>query len=326
MTRAVLFDSPAADTGATRVGDIATPTPGAGQLTIDVRYAGLNFKDVMARRGDAAYVASWPYVPGVEVSGTVRALGEGVADFAVGQRVVAYTGDGGLAEVALASAVLTVAVPDGLSLETAAAAPGALTTAVLLLDRFRAGDHLLVHSAAGAVGQAVATLARLAGAGRLLAAVGSPSRVGAAESAGYEWVLVRGPGLAQAVLAYTGGVGLDLVLDPQGTTMLDEDLAMTAPTGRVTLFGNAGGGALGPLPATGRLYGGNVAVGGFSLAALAATAPAVLAAGLARAVAHLAAGDLVPDLTVLDGLDAVPAGQQALAESRAPGKQVARLG
>ena len=280
----------------------------------------------MARRGDAAYVTSWPYVPGVEVSGTVRALGDGVVDFAVGQKVVAYTGDGGLADVALASAALTVAVPDGLSLEAAAAAPGALTTAVLLLDRFRTGDHVLVHSAAGAVGQAVATLARLAGGGRLLAAVGSPSRAAAAESLGYDKAFVRGPGLAEAVLAYTGGVGLDLVLDPQGTTMLEEDLAMTAPTGRVTLFGNAGGGALGPLPSTGRLYGGNVAVGGFSLAALAATAPAVLAAALARAVAHLAAGDLVLEVTVLDGLDAVPAGQQALAESRAPGKQVARIG
>jgi len=109
------------------------PEPGPGELSIDVNFAGVNFKDVMARRGDAGYVNSWPFVPGMEVAGTVRALGPGVEGLAVGERVSALTGAGGLAEVAIAQAALTAAVPAGLDLARAAVAPGALTTAGLLL-------------------------------------------------------------------------------------------------------------------------------------------------------------------------------------------------
>lgn len=87
----------------------------------------------MARRADAGYVNSWPFVPGMEVAGTVRALGPGVEGLAVGERVSALTGAGGLAEVAIAQAALTVAVPPGLDLARAAIAPGALSTAALLL-------------------------------------------------------------------------------------------------------------------------------------------------------------------------------------------------
>jgi NADPH2:quinone reductase len=327
MTRTVVFDGPAPDASATRVAEMEAPRPGPGRLTIDVQFAGINFKDVMARRGDPAYVKRWPYFPGVEVAGTVAVLGEGVRDFTPGQRVVAYMDDGGLAEVAVARAELTVPVPDGLDLASAAAAPGALTTAVLLLDRFgrfRPGDNLLVHSAAGAVGQALARLAGLGGVGRLLAVVGSEERAEAAEKAGYDKAFVRGPALATAVLDHTGGVGLDLILDPQGTAMLDADLELATPGGRIVLFGNAGGGTLGQLPPAGRLYAGNVAIGGFSLAALSGSAPALLAGGLRRTIEHLAAGDLAPELTIVDGLDAVPAAQQALAESRSVGKQIVR--
>ncbi|MDX6256875.1 MAG: NADPH:quinone reductase [Frankiales bacterium] len=328
MIRAVRFCAAAPDTSTTEVTDVDLPEPGPGELTVDVRFAGVNYKDVMARRGDAAYVTSWPYAPGLEVAGTVRALGAGVDGFQVGEPVVAYTDAGGLAEVAVAKAELTVSVPDRLDLAKAAAAPGALTAAALLLDRiarFRPGDHLLVHSAAGAVGAAVAQLARLGGVGHLVGVVGSESRQGPAHKLGYDAVFVRGPGLAQEVLGHTGGVRFDLVLDPQGTTMLDADLEMVAPAGKVVLFGNAGGGAYGELPPTGRLYAGNVAIGGFSLAALSRTAPALLATGLRQAVRHLADGDLQPEITLVEGLEAVPEAHQALAEGRARGKQIVRV-
>ena len=326
--RAVVFDGPAADTGRTRVVHLDEPEPGPGELTVDVAFAGVNFKDVMARRGDAAYVTAWPYAPGIEVAGTVRSVGQGVTGFGLGQRVVAYVDDGGLAEVAVVRAALTVAVPEGQGLEVAAAAPGALTTAVLLLDqvgRFRAGDHLLVHSAAGAVGYAVARLARLGGAGSLFGAVGSHTRVAAAEQAGYDKAFVRGPDLATALLGHAGGPRFDLILDPQGTTQLDVDLQLVAPTGRIVLFGNAPGEPLGQLPPAGRLYAGNISVAGFSLAALASTAPDVLAAALARAIRHLAAGELEPQITVVDGLDATADAQQSLAEGRARGKLVVQV-
>src|ERR1700744_2793590 len=88
----------------TEVRKIEDPQPGPGEVTIDVAYAGINFLDVMARRGDAGYVSPWPYAPGLEVSGAVREIGPDVTNLAVGQRVAAFTAGGGLAEVVLVRA------------------------------------------------------------------------------------------------------------------------------------------------------------------------------------------------------------------------------
>ena len=95
-----------------RFAERAEPAPGPGQVTIRVEYAGLNFVDVLARRGVPGYFTGWPFVPGMEGGGTIHALGEGVDTVAAGDRVVAFTVDGsGLAEVAVARAGLTVPVP-----------------------------------------------------------------------------------------------------------------------------------------------------------------------------------------------------------------------
>ncbi|WP_433364344.1 quinone oxidoreductase family protein [Actinoplanes sp. CA-142083] len=335
--QALVFDRPASDTGATRVAELDTPVPGPGQLAVRVEYAGINFKDVMARRGDPGYVTRWPFVPGLEITGTVVEIGPGVTAHRVGDRVVALTNAGGLAEVAIADAALTVGLPAGLDAAAAVTVPGALTTAVLLHDhvaRVRPGDAVLVHSAAGAVGRALADVSRARGGApeargargaRLIGAVGAASRVAAAHDAGYPDVLVRGDTLADDARALTGGRGVDIVLDPQGTTYLDQDLAMLAPTGRVILFGNASGAALAALPPTGLLYRRNASVGGFSLEALSATAPAMVAAAMSTALGLLADGQATADPTILSGLAAAPEAQQALADGAGHGKYVVSL-
>lgn len=282
----------------------------------------------MSRRGDLGYVSAWPFVPGLEVSGHVRAVGPGVTTLRPGMRVAAYTGQGGLAAVAVADAAMTVTVPDGLDLERAGAAAGALTTAVLLLHqigRLRRGETVLVHGAAGGVGQALVRLARLAGAGQVLGTVGSAGRVAAAERTGYDVALVRSPDLVIAVRERTEGRGVDLVLDPQGTALLEDDLLLAAPSGRIVLFGNATGAPLSALPPAGRLFAGNLSVAGFSLAALAATAPATVAEALQQVLDHLLADELDVEVTTVEGLTAAPAAQQALAEGRGNGKQVVRV-
>jgi NADPH2:quinone reductase len=322
--RALAFTRPAPDTGATEVIAVPVPEPGSGQVAIDVARAGINFKDVMSRRGDPGYAPSWPFVPGAEVSGTVRALGPGVTHLRPGQAVVALTNQGGLAEVALADAELTVPVPAGLDLTLAAAAPAAPTTAELLLRRARVrpGDAVLVHSASGAVGRAVAQLAGLIGGVELVAAVGSASRTAPARAAGYHHVVVRGADLARDVRTVLGGRGVDVVLDPQGTAFLEPDLAVLAPAGLVVLFGDAGGGGLGPLPATGALYGANASVGGFSLAALSASAPGEVVAAMTTVLGHLGAGRLTVDVTEVPALEHAAAAQQALADGTGAGKYV----
>lgn len=326
--QAVVFDRSAPDTTRSRVVDIPVPEPGAGEIALDVRYAGVNFIDVMARRGDAGYVDSWPFVPGMEVAGSVRALGPGVEGLTVGDRVAAFTGAGGLAEVAIARAALVAPVPDSLGLGLAAAAPGALVTAALLVDdvaRVRPGEAVLAHSASGGVGQALVQLARLAGATPVLGTVGRLDRVEAAARAGYDAAFARGPGLAEAVRAHTSSRGVDVVLDPQGTAMLDFDLEVAAPGARIVLFGNAAGAPLAPLPPAGRLFAANASLSGFSLSRLAAGAPERVTAALRRVLGHLAVGALEVELSLVAGLAGAPEAQQALAEGRGSGKQVVQV-
>ncbi|MGK4583934.1 quinone oxidoreductase family protein [Kitasatospora sp. HPMI-4] len=308
--------------------EVAEPVPGPGELTIDVAYAGLNFVDVMARRGDAGY-ATWPHRPGLEVSGTVRALGPGVTHLAVGDRVVAVPKGAGMSEVALASAELAVPVPDGVSLAAAAATPLGLATSLLLLTdagRFTPGDTVLVHSASGGIGGAVARLVPLLGGGRLIGTVGRPEKAAEAERAGYQLVLTRDTDPTEAVRSATDGRGVDLILDPLGTTALSLDLELAAPGGRVVLFGNATGAAIDALPPVDRLLRGNLTITGFSHRGLVANAPARVAAATGRILGFLADGRLTMPVTEVPGLAEIPAAHDLLAEGRGSGKYVARIG
>ncbi len=323
LMRAVIFDGPAPDTSTTRVAEIAAPLPGAGEVTIQVAYAGINFIDVMARRGDPGYATGWPFVPGLEVAGTIGALGQGVAGPAPGTRVAAFVGRGGLAELVAAPAALVAEVPDGVDLARAAAAGGVLTTATLLIEhvaRVRRGETVLVHSAGGGVGQALAERARLAGAGRIVGTVGARSRVDAARAAGYDTVLVRGDGLADALREACGAA--DVILDPQGTDQLELDLDVAAPEARIVLFGNAGGNALAPLPPAARLFARNASIGAFSLSRLAVQRPNRVGEALRDALRRLADGTLGLAVSELDGLEAVAGAHQELADGNGSGKRV----
>ncbi|KAB8188422.1 zinc-binding dehydrogenase [Nonomuraea phyllanthi] len=326
--RALVMTAPSDGTDRTDVEEIAEPRPGEGQVSIDVTYAGVNFMDVMARRGDPGYASSWPYVPGLEVAGTVRELGAGVSGLAVGQRVVAFTAGGGFAEVAIARAALTVPVPDEISLLTAAGTPMVFSTALLLLTdaaRLSSGESVLVHSAGGGVGSALAQLVPALGGGLLIGTVGRPDKTDSARQSGYDIALARGADLVDSVRAATKGNGVNVVLDPLGTSLVDVDLDITAPGGRIVLFGNAGGGQPAPLPPLGKLIGGNVAIGGFSITSLSRSAPERVAAALRRVLELISAGRLDVAVTDIGSLAGVPAVHQLLADGRGSGKYVARV-
>jgi NADPH2:quinone reductase len=254
--QALTMIRPSPGSDQTEVRKVDDPQPGPGEVTIDVAYAGINFMDVMARRGDPGYAGGWPYAPGLEVSGSVREVGPGFTTLEPGQRVVAYTPGGGLAEIARTRAEFVVPLPGQVPLPVAAAAPLMLTTALLLLTdaaRFRPGDSVLVHGAGGGVGSAIAQLVPALGGGLRIGTVGRPDGVARALGDGYDVAVARTEDVVAAVRAATNGVGADIVLDPQGTALLDTDLAVTAPGGRIVLFGNAGGGELAPLPPAGRI-------------------------------------------------------------------------
>jgi NADPH:quinone reductase len=322
--RALVMTEPSPGPDRTAVREIPDPRPGTGQVSIDVAYAGINFIDVMARRGDPGYAASWPYVPGLEVTGTVRETGPGVTGLAAGQPVAAFTRGGGLAEIAVADAALVAPLPGQVALPAAAAVPLMLSTAVLLVRdaaRFRPGERVLMHSASGGVGSVVAQVVAALGGGLRIGTVGRPDKVAETRDSGWDVILVRDGDLTQAVREAAGG-GVDVILDPLGTSQLELDLDVAGPGGRIVLFGNPGGGQLGALPAPGRLIGGNLTVTGFSVSRLSATAPAKVAAAMSSGLQLVADGRVGLAVTEVGSLDQVPAVHQMLAEGRGRGKYV----
>ena len=119
--------------------------------------------------------------------------------------------------------------------------------------------------------------------------------------------------------------GVDVILDPVGTALLDLDLSIAAPGGRVVLFGNAAGGAQPPLPPAGRLIGGNVGVLGFSMSRLSATAPRAVASALAKGLEMIAAGQVRPEVTIVEPLESVAAIHDLLAAGHGRGKYVTKV-
>ncbi|MDO9456022.1 zinc-binding dehydrogenase [Nocardioides sp.] len=323
--RALLFTRPAPDSSASVVVDVPPPTATPGRLVIDVEHAGVNFVDVMARRGDPGYVVDWPHPPGLEVVGLVAHVSEG-SGFHPGERVAAHTGRGGLAEQVVAEESLTRHVPDQVGGPAAAIAPLTLATALLLVGGAapRGEDlSLLMHSAGGGVGAAVAQVAPLLGVSRLVGTVGSEKRRRQAHEAGWPEVVLRGDDLDDRLTSAAPG-GFDLVLDPVGT-LLSSDLRHLAAGGRVVVFGNPAGGALGSSPDLVELIRANASVGGFSASRLAAARPDRVGRALADALEHLAASRVSVAVDVVDGLEQVPAVLDALATGRHAGKSVVRL-
>ncbi|AYG04620.1 oxidoreductase [Gryllotalpicola protaetiae] len=324
--QALRLISPALDASQVRVGDVPVPIAGEGEVLIEVAFAGLNFSDVMARRGDPGYAASYPFIPGLEIAGIVREVADG-AQLAPGDRVAAFVPGGGLAELAVASAALTVRVPPEVPLDLAATAPLMLSTAILLLEdvgRIRPGESLLMHSAGGGLGSSVSQVAAFLHAGVKVGTVGREDKIAAARNAGWDHVVVRDgnwPLKVQQLLPD----GVELVLDPTGTDNLDHDARLVAAGGRMVLFGNPGGGDLSPLPGLRTLMAGNIGILGFSIRRLSADKPTRVAAALARALDLLASGAIRPEVTVIDGLVNVAAVHNLLASGRGVGKYVAAV-
>ncbi|WUH91689.1 zinc-binding dehydrogenase [Streptomyces sp. NBC_00433] len=253
--------------------DLPEPVPGPGEVSVEVAYAGINFADVLAR-AEGYRVEALPFRPGLEVAGTVLAVGEGVTAFTPGQEVTSFMPGGGYSEIAVAPAATTFPVPHGLDLRTAATLPSVLPTAYALLHdiaRLREGDTVLVHSAAGGVGTVAGQLARIGGASAVYGVVSSFDKAPHALKSGYDQVFLT-PGFDTDVLAATGGRGVDIALDPIGGDILRRTLAVTARFGRLVSFGNSGSAApwqVGPAD----LYPAALTVSGFSLMGLAAADP-----------------------------------------------------
>ncbi len=266
------------------------PVPGPGQVLIRVEYTSVNFADIKARHGQYHGGGAPPYVPGLDAMGVVAALGPGVGNLSVGQRVIAFPASGSYAELVLADAALAFPVPDEVEALQAAACPVVgLTSYKLLADvaRVRPGEAVLVHAAAGGVGTTALQIARLLGAGLVVGAVGSAGKEEAARAAGADLVVnIREADWPDRIKEATAGRGVDVILDSVAGRVTGESFRCLAPFGRLVNFGDASG-ETGWVP-TIDLHGSCRAVLGFSLGTTRRQRPQDLAAAAAAVLGFLA--------------------------------------
>jgi NADPH:quinone reductase len=223
--------------------ELPDPQAGPGTLLVEVAAAGINYIDTYQREG--IYPMPLPYLPGLEGAGRVRAVGEGVTGFAVGDRVAWAENLGSYAELVAVAADKAVPVPDAVADD---AAVGALlqgmTAHFLVTDchPVQPGEDVLVHAAAGGVGLLLTQLATARG-GRVIATVSTAEKEELARGAGAAEVIryTEVDDLAAAVRDLTGGAGVRVAYDSVGATTFDASLAALRRRGMLVLFGASSG-------------------------------------------------------------------------------------
>jgi NADPH2:quinone reductase len=223
--------------------EVPDPVAGPGDVLVRVAAVAANFPDVLLARGEYQVRPELPFIPGIEVSGTIVAIGEDVRGFAPGDRVVG-SGIGVLSELAVLPATDVHPTPDALDDVAAAGLMIAYQTAWFALHPrgdVRPGDWVLVHAAAGGVGAAAVQLAVAAGA-RVIGVVGSAEKASVATAAGAEAVLRRDEDdIAARVKEITGRHGADVVIDPVGGSAFAASTKCIAFEGRLVVVGFASG-------------------------------------------------------------------------------------
>ncbi|MCA0336656.1 MAG: NADPH:quinone oxidoreductase family protein [Actinobacteria bacterium] len=311
--------------GAVEVNEIAAPTPGRGQLLIDVAAAGVTFPEVLLSRGLYQLKPELPFVPGSEVAGLVAEAPAG-SGYAVGDRVAAFPGFGGFAEQVAVDPAFVFPLPDALTLEQGAALPMNYLTCHFALrtrGQLQAGENVLVHGAAGGIGTAAIQLAKAWGA-RVIGVVSGPDRVDVAREAGADEVVLA-DGFLASVKDLTGGRGVDVVVDPVGGDRFTDSLRSLGALGRLLVIGFTAGSI--PQVKVNRLLLGNISVMGVGWGAywMGAGGPGFLRQQWDELVPLMESGAIDPPIGVVRDLDEVGAAIADLEERRASGKILLRL-
>ena len=315
------------------VDTLDSPVPGPGQVRIKVKACSINYPDVLMIQDLYQFKPQRPYSPGGEVAGIVDALGEGVTNCAVGDRVIAMMGNGGLAEEVLADAARIWPLPADASFETGASLLMTYGTNMHgLLDRghLKAGDTLLVLGAAGGVGLAAVELGKAYGA-KVVAAVSSEEKAAVAREHGADEVVVypRAPldkdqskALAEAFKAACGPNGADVIYDIIGGDYSEPAVRSIAWEGRYCVVGFTAGIAKLPLNLT-LLKSCDVC--GVFWGAFAARDPQANAKHIATLFELLKAGKINPKVSATFPLERGGEAIQLLADRKAIGKVVVTM-
>jgi NADPH:quinone reductase len=310
------------------VAEVEPPSPGRGQVLLDVKACSVNFPDTLIIQGKYQFQPPMPFTPGSDVAGVVAALGEGVTSVAMGDRVAGFTGAaGGFAERAACDADKLIPLPAGVDFMTGAAFGLTYSTSYYALkDRayLRPGETLLVVGAAGGVGLAAVELGTVLGA-RVIAAASSDEKLavcrerGAAEVINYSTQDLR-----ERIKTLTDGNGVDVVYDPVGGAYAEPALRGMAWGGRYLVVGFAAG-DIPRIPLNLLLLKGCSAVGVF-WGSFTAREPQRNAENLRQLVAWLADGTIRPLISATYPLADVARALNELLERKATGKVVLVMG
>jgi len=224
------------------------PTPGEGQVVVDVRAAGVNFVDGLLCQGQYQIKPPTPFIPGGEIAGEVSAVGSGVTGVSIGDRVIAFTGFGGFAEQVVVSALTLVTMPDTLGFGQAATLIQSYGTMLFALTRrtsLKPGEWVLVLGAGGGVGLAAIDVARALGA-RVIAAASTKEKLDNAVAMGAEATIAYEDEDLKVRARELSGGGVDVV-DPVGGRHSEPALRATGPFGRFCVIGFASG-PIAPVP------------------------------------------------------------------------------
>jgi len=241
--RAVTIPTPG-DADALVLDEVPAPTPANGEVLVQVAAAGVNRADLMQRQGFYPPPPGAPAYPGLEVSGTISALGDGVTGWLVGDQVCALLSGGGYAEQVVVPATQLLPVPAGVSLVDAAALPEVACTVwsnVFMTASLQPGQMVLIHGGSSGIGTMAIQLARAVGA-RIAVTAGTPAKLEACRRLGAE-ILVnyREQDFVEVLNDATGGHGADVILDNIGARYLARNVSALAVNGRLVIIGLQGG-------------------------------------------------------------------------------------
>ena len=241
--RALVCHKLSEDFSGVDIRDVPMPVPGPGEVLIKVRATSINFPDLLLCQGKYQLKLEPPFTPGMDIAGTVEAVGEDVSAFAVGDEVCGGARFGGFAEYALAQVDGLQKKPENLTFDQCASYSAAYLTAYVALVRrghLQAGETLLVHGASGGVGMAAIDVGKLLGA-TVIATGGSDDKLAQVKAYGADHVINARDGFREKVKALTGGRGADVIYDPVGGDVFDESVRCIAFDGRLLVIGFTSG-------------------------------------------------------------------------------------
>jgi putative PIG3 family NAD(P)H quinone oxidoreductase len=239
--KAIVYNG-AGDAGVIEVRDVPAPEPGSDDAQVAVAYVGLNRADILERKGQYPSPLGKGSVPGLEFSGTVSKIGANVKNLKSGDRVYGLVPGGAHAEYLVTNALTLSPVPEGLSLQAAAALPEAYMTAFDALNRggFALGQTVLIHAVGSSVGLAAIALVKNAG-GRAIGTSRTPQKLERAATHGLAAGILLDDTWPEKVRAASGGRGVDVVLDFIGAPVLDQNVSVLVSGGRIVQIGTLGG-------------------------------------------------------------------------------------